>query len=188
METFRARIFLAHLIPALKSVHRKSGLCCSALKRKQAIRLAADICLARTANEINGSGWSRALNLSLHRKIMKQALSSIRSRSKPMKKRCTSTLLRRLRVVSLKPKNVGVSVDINAVEMRVKALQRLVPGGREMKDIDLLFQETADYIVNLKMQVHTMQALADFCSTEYPDLCVEGEFHRSSALQVVSHV
>ncbi|GLJ31623.1 hypothetical protein SUGI_0634800 [Cryptomeria japonica] len=176
MERSRARVFLSHLLPALKNVTKRSGGFCTQ-KRKEAIRMAADISLAQTASEIEGSEWSRALNLRLHRKIMKQALTSIRSRAKPVKKNGVWAIARRLRVLSLDPKIAAIS----AVERKVRALQRLVPGGREMKSIDLLFQETADYIVNLQMQVHAMQALADFCPPEFTDRCVDGEFHKSSS-------
>ncbi|KAH9325396.1 hypothetical protein KI387_005574, partial [Taxus chinensis] len=57
----------------------------SILKTKQDFQLATDTCLAQTANEITESRWNRAMNLRLHRKIMKQTLSSVRSRSKPVK-------------------------------------------------------------------------------------------------------
>jgi len=47
------------------------------------------------------------------------------------------------------------------IERRVKALQRLVPGGEEM-EMDALFEETADYIEALRGQVNFMRALAEY--------------------------
>lgn len=46
-------------------------------------------------------------------------------------------------------------------DARIKMLQSLVPGGRSM-DTPVLLQEVADYILALKMQVDTMQTLANY--------------------------
>lgn len=51
-----------------------------------------------------------------------------------------------------------------SVGKRLKKLQRLIPGGRNM-EVDVLFQETAEYILSLKMQVHLLQTLSNFCSS-----------------------
>ncbi|RWR96157.1 transcription factor PAR1 [Cinnamomum micranthum f. kanehirae] len=47
------------------------------------------------------------------------------------------------------------------VEKRIKALQRLVPGGESL-DPERLFEETADYILALEEQVNAMKVLASF--------------------------
>ncbi|XP_057493298.1 transcription factor PAR1 [Actinidia eriantha] len=46
-----------------------------------------------------------------------------------------------------------------SVHMKVKKLQKLIPGGRGL-DPDRLFPVTADYILHLKHQVHVLQALS----------------------------
>jgi len=46
-------------------------------------------------------------------------------------------------------------------DARIKMLQSLVPGGRGM-DTPTLLQEVGDYILALKMQVDTMQTLANY--------------------------
>lgn len=46
-------------------------------------------------------------------------------------------------------------------DARIKMLQSLVPGGRGL-DTPTLLQEVADYIQALKMQVDTMQTLANY--------------------------
>ncbi|KAJ8616701.1 hypothetical protein MRB53_036073 [Persea americana] len=47
------------------------------------------------------------------------------------------------------------------VEKRIKALQRLVPGGESL-DPERLFEETADYILALEEQVNALKVLASF--------------------------
>lgn len=51
--------------------------------------------------------------------------------------------------------------DSAEIERRVKALQRLVPGGENM-GVEALFEVTADYIEELRAQVTMMRSLADF--------------------------
>nr|ADE77787.1 unknown [Picea sitchensis] len=153
----RVRVYLTHLLPELQKIRRRRS---SLSQRQRAIRFAADMCLARTAN--NGSAWTRALNLRLMRKekTMKMKKSSLR-RSLIIK------LARKMRLASLDPKcrnNVDLESgghDHGAIDRRFWTLQRVVPGGRKM-GVDTLFQETADYILNLQMQVRGMEALADF--------------------------
>ncbi|GMJ13185.1 hypothetical protein HRI_004987700 [Hibiscus trionum] len=45
------------------------------------------------------------------------------------------------------------------VRMKVRRLQKLIPGGKGMQP-DRLFLRTAEYIVHLKLQVHILQALS----------------------------
>ncbi|KAG2707468.1 hypothetical protein I3843_05G136400 [Carya illinoinensis] len=46
-----------------------------------------------------------------------------------------------------------------AVEMKMKRLQRLIPGGQRLQP-DRLFLRTADYILHLRLQVNLLQALS----------------------------
>ncbi|CAK9316619.1 unnamed protein product [Citrullus colocynthis] len=46
-----------------------------------------------------------------------------------------------------------------SVQMKMRKLQRLIPGGRRLKP-DRLFLKTADYIMQLRSQVHVLQALS----------------------------
>ncbi|KAK9277326.1 hypothetical protein L1049_006867 [Liquidambar formosana] len=48
------------------------------------------------------------------------------------------------------------------VPMKVKKLQKLIPGGRGLQP-DRLFLQTADYILHLKLQLNVLQALAKIC-------------------------
>ncbi|KAK8615936.1 hypothetical protein V6N13_017506 [Hibiscus sabdariffa] len=48
-----------------------------------------------------------------------------------------------------------------AMKMKVKRLQKLIPGGKGMQ-ADRLFLRTADYILHLQSQIHILQALAKF--------------------------
>ena len=54
--------------------------------------------------------------------------------------------------------------DHGGIGSRLRILGSLVPSGRKMV-VDTLFEETADYILNLEMQVQAMDALADFYTT-----------------------
>ncbi|XP_050238748.1 transcription factor IBH1-like [Mercurialis annua] len=46
------------------------------------------------------------------------------------------------------------------VEMKVKKLQRIIPGGEGLQP-ERLFLRTADYIMQLRSQVNILQALSD---------------------------
>ncbi|XP_022151226.1 transcription factor PAR2 [Momordica charantia] len=46
-----------------------------------------------------------------------------------------------------------------SVQMKMRKLQRLIPGGRGLKP-DRLFLKTADYIMQLRSQVNVLQALS----------------------------
>lgn len=46
----------------------------------------------------------------------------------------------------------------SSVQMKVRKLQRLIPGGTGLQP-DLLFSRTADYILQLRLQVTVLQAL-----------------------------
>ncbi|KAF8390375.1 hypothetical protein HHK36_024901 [Tetracentron sinense] len=53
----------------------------------------------------------------------------------------------------------GRRVVRGSVRMKVRRLQRLVPGGRGLQP-DRLFLRTADYILHLRLQVNVLQALS----------------------------
>ncbi|GLJ12516.1 hypothetical protein SUGI_0192580 [Cryptomeria japonica] len=42
----------------------------------------------------------------------------------------------------------------------VRTLQKLIPGGQDIVEVDLLFKETADYIIALERQVKFLRTLA----------------------------
>ncbi|XP_022957171.1 transcription factor PAR2-like [Cucurbita moschata] len=46
-----------------------------------------------------------------------------------------------------------------SVHMKLRKLQRIIPGGRRLKP-DRLFLKTADYIMQLRSQVHVLNALS----------------------------
>ncbi|WCJ21683.1 hypothetical protein M5689_003818 [Euphorbia peplus] len=47
----------------------------------------------------------------------------------------------------------------SSVHMKVKKLQRLIPGGQDLQ-ADRLFLKTADYILRLKSQIHFLKAIS----------------------------
>ncbi|KAH7676392.1 Myc-type basic helix-loop-helix (bHLH) domain-containing protein [Dioscorea alata] len=49
------------------------------------------------------------------------------------------------------------------VERRVRALRRLVPGGKHLQ-LDGLLREAADYVTGLRMQVMVMKRLVEMLS------------------------
>ncbi|KAF8378316.1 hypothetical protein HHK36_029655 [Tetracentron sinense] len=71
----------------------------------------------------------------------------------------------------------GRRVVRGSVRMKVRRLQRLVPGGRGLEP-DRLFLRTADYILHLRLQVNVLQALSKFSWNE----TYEGEFCNSLQL------
>lgn len=52
-----------------------------------------------------------------------------------------------------------VAKPAHSVEMKMRKLQRLIPGGTGLQP-DLLFSMTADYILQLRLQVNVLQALS----------------------------
>ncbi|XP_010254299.1 PREDICTED: transcription factor PAR1-like [Nelumbo nucifera] len=60
--------------------------------------------------------------------------------------------------LSLRRRGRRVS-DRRSVRMKVRKLQRLVPGGRGLQP-DRLFLQTADYILHLRLQLKVLQALS----------------------------
>ncbi|XP_058092306.1 transcription factor PAR2-like [Magnolia sinica] len=55
----------------------------------------------------------------------------------------------------------GANDEIVGVERKIKALQKIVPGG-EYLGPDRLFEETADYILSLQVQVTALKMLASY--------------------------
>lgn len=162
----RVRIYLTHFLPELQKIKRRRS---SLPQRQRAIRFAADMCLARTANK--GSAWTRALNLRLMRK--KKTITMMKK-----KKSSLITLGRKMKSASFHRKccnNVDVETgghDHGAIDRRLRTLEKIVPGGKKM-EVHTLFQETADYILNLQMQVQGLEALADFYTANSAGRVVE---------------
>ncbi|XP_021727403.1 uncharacterized protein LOC110694527 [Chenopodium quinoa] len=46
-----------------------------------------------------------------------------------------------------------------AVLRKVRKLQRVIPGGQRVQQIDHLFLRTADYILHLRLQINLLQTL-----------------------------
>lgn len=153
------RVYLTHLFPALQKIQKRRS---SVTQRQRAIRLEADICLAHTAKK--GSAWSRALNLRLIK--TKKAMTTMKMKEASVRRSRSVTQARRLRLASVSSRcwnTIDIETgghDHDAIYRRLGTLQRLVPGGRNM-GVDALFQETADYILNLQRQVHAMEVLAE---------------------------
>ncbi|KAL8157128.1 hypothetical protein AgCh_002004 [Apium graveolens] len=55
------------------------------------------------------------------------------------------------------------------VRMKVKKLQKLIPGGKGSSSNDQLFQMTADYILQLRLQLNVLQALSSTATTDIYD-------------------
>eukprot|EP01018_Ginkgo_biloba_P010997 Gb_14677 [translate_table: standard] len=161
----KVRIYLTNFLPALQNIHRGSNF----LKRRRDIRFAADMCLAHTANY--GRAWTQSLYLRLLRRGRSSKPAALRHGRARSRRHLACTLVQRMRRFSLKTKRSEPSCGTDqrfesghgsngSVCTKLRTLQRLVPGGRHM-EIDVLFEETADYIMGLQMQVHAMQTLAD---------------------------
>jgi sirohydrochlorin ferrochelatase len=116
-------------------------------ERGKRIKLAAEIGLARSSD---GRLWARALQRRLHRqrKVPQQACIARKCAPPPTKD-----------VPLVADVVADVAEEKAEIENRVRALQRLVPGGEEM-EVERLFEETADYIEALREQVGVMRALA----------------------------
>lgn len=156
----KVRVYLKHLLPALQKIQKKRS---SVTQRQRAIRFKADLCLAHTAKK--GSSWSRALNLRLIDR--KRPMTTMKMKESSLRRSRSITQARRMRLASLNSRCCN-NADIEtcghyhgAIDRRLGTLRMLVPGGRNM-GVHTLFQETADYILNLEMQVHAMEALAEF--------------------------
>lgn len=106
------------------------------------VREAADKALAVAAR--GRSRWSRAILSRRRRLRVRKAAAGIGRRRSPA---------------------AGGGVDSEVgVEKRVRALGRLVPGGRKLP-LSTLLEETTDYIAALEMQVRAMTALSELLSS-----------------------
>lgn len=156
----RVQVYFTRLLPVLQKIHRRRS---TQTQRQRAIRRVADMCLAQTAKK--GSAWSRALNLHLLRR--EKMIGALKMKKSSLRRNRSVTLARRTRLASLSSrccKNIDLKTDSHddgSIDGKLGTLQRLVPGGRSM-GFDTLLQETADYILNLEVQVHAMEALAEF--------------------------
>ncbi|CAD5173367.1 unnamed protein product [Musa acuminata subsp. malaccensis] len=116
----------------------------SLVERSRRIKMAAEMGLARSSRH-----WSRAL---------RRRLLLLRRGTASDGCGCQSEAL----TSSKEGGDLGVGANEEEaveVEARVRALQRLVPGGEEL-GTERLFEETADYIEALQVQVSAMRALA----------------------------
>ncbi|RWV92029.1 hypothetical protein GW17_00045642 [Ensete ventricosum] len=118
----------------------------SLVEKSRRIKMAAEVGLARSSRDRH---WSRALRRRL-----------------PLLRRGTASDDCGCQNEALTSSKVGGDMGVGAneeeaveVEARVRALQRLVPGGEEL-GTERLFEETADYIEALRVQVSAMRALA----------------------------
>ncbi|KAL1189854.1 hypothetical protein V5N11_012469 [Cardamine amara subsp. amara] len=50
------------------------------------------------------------------------------------------------------------------LQMKVRRLQILIPGGQRCNHPDLLLSKTVDYIVHLKLKIRLLKALSDMYS------------------------
>ncbi|XP_029121181.1 transcription factor bHLH150 [Elaeis guineensis] len=114
------------------------------LERGRRIKMAAEMGLVESSS---GRHWSRALRGRLLRRKGNSACGCQEEGSTPPKKVAEDL--------------VGEDGDeeVMEIERRVRALQKLVPGGEDLP-MDQLFEETADYIEALQGQVNVMRALA----------------------------
>ncbi|XP_055823877.1 transcription factor PAR1-like [Solanum dulcamara] len=64
-------------------------------------------------------------------------------------------------IVNNNEKNEEEEEDKEEVEEKILALQKIVPGG-ETLGVDMLFEETAGYILQLQCQVKALKVLASF--------------------------
>lgn len=150
------RMYSIKLVEALQRSSQKAPPAPSRYAGGRAVRDVADRVLAMAAK--GRTRWSRAilasrLRLSIlrrHRKVMKPRVS----RSKPSKPLPTAVEDRKRRSP--------------AVEDRVNALSRLVPGCKGAPVVDLL-EETGDYIAALEMQIRAMTTLTEILSGPQSD-------------------
>ena len=98
--------------------------------------------------------WRRP-TVHAHRENVRRAFGLARGRSAALKSR--GYIQRKTRVFK--------DVCSMNIHRRLKKLQRLIPGGSTMQEVDVLFKETADYIVSLKMQVCLLRAMSNFCTS-----------------------
>uniref|UniRef100_A0A7N0TEC8 Uncharacterized protein n=1 Tax=Kalanchoe fedtschenkoi TaxID=63787 RepID=A0A7N0TEC8_KALFE len=63
---------------------------------------------------------------------------------------------------------------------KLKKLQRLIPGGEELREADNLFVHTADYIMLLRFKVSLLQALTSKSATSSSDRDDCGTYMRSN--------
>lgn len=56
----------------------------------------------------------------------------------------------------------GENESKEEVEMKIVELQKLIPGGESLENVDNLFEETAGYILDLQNQIKGLRVLASF--------------------------
>ncbi|URD94779.1 phy rapidly regulated [Musa troglodytarum] len=116
------------------------------VERSSRIKMAAEMGLARSSRDRH---WSRAL---------RRRLLLLRRGTASDGCGCQNEALTSSKVGGDLGEGANEDEAVE-VEARVRALQRLVPGGEEL-GTERLFEETADYIEALQVQVSAMRALA----------------------------
>eukprot|EP01018_Ginkgo_biloba_P005716 Gb_01289 [translate_table: standard] len=148
VHTCRPRIWSKK--PKSISIHKISRRCKASDEwRRSFLRIRGDF------HSISRSGGSNA-----------KMLLKTSPRARRLNVSSKKSVRRLLRAVSRSSKR---RAEIRTVDSRLKTLKRLVPGGRAM-DTPVLLQEVADYILALKLQVETMQTLANYFSNSGADL------------------
>lgn len=122
-------------------------------KQSQRIKLLAYSSIAHAGGPRRA--WSRAILFKLqtrarHRYFTRKRSTSLDSKAKKKKKK--KRVMRNNNI-----DNIRAAAGSSTIE--TKRLREVVPGGKEMDDCRL-FDETADYIKWLSMQVQLMQAIA----------------------------
>ncbi|KAF8010580.1 hypothetical protein BT93_J1272 [Corymbia citriodora subsp. variegata] len=109
-----------------------------------------------------GAPKNRSLSCGKHGKKLR-SLARPKSRKQRDSKKMKSRQERRKSVAVANGNNGGLEGDDDKaeVERKIAALQRIVPGGVDL-GVDMLFEETAGYILALQGQVKAMRALASF--------------------------
>ncbi|CAL9083776.1 unnamed protein product, partial [Musa textilis] len=113
-------------------------------ERSQRIKMAADMGLVRSSR---GRHCSRALG---RRLLQREGITGCGCKNAALS--TSSNVFEDLGVRENED-------DAAEIETRVRALQRLVPGGEEL-GLERLFEETADYIEALQGQVSAMRAMS----------------------------
>ncbi|RLN22545.1 transcription factor IBH1-like [Panicum miliaceum] len=121
-------------------------------ERGRRIKAAAELGLARSSR---GSQWGRALG--------RRSALAVAPEDDAFPFEVTSSSMTgnhlQVRKKAASPEEDDDDDEEVAVEEKVALLRRLVPGGEGMA-VEVLLQETADYIAALKAQVGVMRALA----------------------------
>ncbi|ERN03301.1 hypothetical protein AMTRI_Chr02g219870 [Amborella trichopoda] len=147
------KTYASKLVEALRHVRKRNGNS-SKISPSRQIRETADRTLAIAAK--GRTRWSRAI------------LASRRSTTLKKVKRAGLYRLRKPAHTKLVRATKRSSENKTpAIERRVLALGRLIPGGRKM-GLPVLLEEAGDYISALEIQVKAMRAIAELIGSAQP--------------------